>query len=168
MPGLGLRSAGSGRNREITGVSLLDPTHWDCAAPLTPHTALPPQARDLDVDNKPKPGESTRFALQKLTLEQTKARVAESLNRLTGTVTDYSNKKYWTPAQNELRRQVGYLRFDLNALVEAKGSGDAEADALVKSVEDLDFAFRKKSPEKAAKAVAAVAANAASVKAALL
>ena len=94
--------------------------------------------------------------------------MAESLNRLTGTVTDYSNKKYWTPAQNELRRQVGYLRFDLNALVEAKGSGDAEADALVKSVEDLDFAFRKKSPEKAAKAVAAVAANAASVKAALL
>ena len=120
------------------------------------------------MDNKPKPGESTRFALQKLTLAQTKARVTESLTRLATTVTDYSNKKYWTPAQNELRRQVGYLRFDLNALVEAKGSGDAEADALVKSVEELDFAFRKKSPEMAAKALAAVAANSAAVKAAFL
>jgi hypothetical protein len=94
--------------------------------------------------------------------------VAESLKRLTGTVAEYSSKKYWSPAQNELRRQIGYLRFDLSALVDAKGSGEAEADALIKSVEELDFAFRKKSPEMAAKAVAAVADNAAAVKAIFL
>jgi hypothetical protein len=164
VPGLGLCSACCGRNREITGVF----THFTALLTLALTLLSPTQARDLDVDNTPKPGESTRFALQKLTLEQTKARVAESLKRLTGTVAEYSSKKYWSPAQNELRRQIGYLRFDLSALVDAKGSGEAEADALIKSVEELDFAFRKKSPEMAAKAVAAVADNAAAVKAIFL
>ena len=135
---------------------------------LTRPRLPPPQARDLDVDNKPGLGAPTRFALQKLTVEETKARLSESLSRLTGSVAEYSAKKYWTKAANDLRTKVGYLRFDLDTLVAVKGSGSAEADALVKSVEDLDFAFRKKSPEKAAAALAAVTANAAAVKAALL
>ena len=61
------------------------------------------QARDLDIDAKPRSDQPTRFAFQKLTVEQTKARAGESLSRVVGNVADYSNKKYWTQAQNEVR-----------------------------------------------------------------
>ena len=61
------------------------------------------QARDLDIDAKPRSDQATRFAFQKLTVEQTKARAGESLTRVVGSVADYSNKKYWTQAQNEVR-----------------------------------------------------------------
>ena len=61
------------------------------------------QARDLDIDAKPRSDQATRFAFQKLTVEQTKARAGESLTRVLGNVADYSNKKYWTQAQNEVR-----------------------------------------------------------------
>jgi len=40
-------------------------------------------------------------------VEQTKARAGESLSRITGSVASYSNKKYWTQAQNEVRRRRG-------------------------------------------------------------
>jgi hypothetical protein len=38
-------------------------------------------------------------------VEQTKARAGESLSRINGSVADYANKKYWTQAQNEVRRR---------------------------------------------------------------
>ena len=37
-------------------------------------------------------------------------------------------------ARSQLRRQIGTLRFDLDNLVAAKGSGAAEVDALTKDV----------------------------------
>ncbi len=37
-------------------------------------------------------------------MEQTKARAGESLTRISGSVADYANKKYWTQAQNEVRQ----------------------------------------------------------------
>ncbi len=61
------------------------------------------QARDLDIDAKPRSDQPTRFAFQKLTVDQTKARAGESLSRVTGSVAEYSNKKYWTQARNEVR-----------------------------------------------------------------
>jgi hypothetical protein len=64
------------------------------------------QARDLDIDAKPRSDQATRFAFQKLTVEQTKARAGESLTRVVGSVADYSNKKYWTQAQNEVRNDT--------------------------------------------------------------
>ena len=56
----------------------------------------------------------------------------------------YVNKAYWTQARNELRRQVGTMRFDINNLVENKGSGKEDAKAFYKNVEKLDFAIRQK------------------------
>lgn len=75
----------------------------------SPHTARltrpPRQARDLDIDAKPRSGQATRFAFEKLTVDQTKARAGESLARI-DSVKSYADKKYWTQAKNELRRQV--------------------------------------------------------------
>ena len=68
----------------------------------------------------------------------------------------YVNKAYWTQARNELRRQVGTMRFDINNLVENKGSGKADAKKFYKNVEQLDFAIRQKDKAAAAAALAVV------------
>ena len=46
----------------------------------------------------------------------------------------------------QVRRQVGTLRYDMNNLVDVKGTATsrAEAKAFYKSIEALDFAIRKK------------------------
>lgn len=126
------------------------------------------EARDLDNDAKPRSGAATRFAFQKLAVAETQARAGESLARLESNVAPYVAKKYWTQASNELRRQIGTLRFDLENLVQAKGSGREEVDALVAAIEKLDFAIRKKNPDNALAGLDAVAATAAAVKVALL
>ena len=46
----------------------------------------------------------------------------------------YVDKAYWTQARNELRRQVGTMRYDINNLVELKGSGEADAKTFYKNV----------------------------------
>lgn len=71
----------------------------------------------------------------------------------------YVNKAYWTQARNELRRQVGTMRFDINNLVETKGSGKEDAKAFYKNVEKLDFAIRQKDKEAATAALAVVQAQ---------
>lgn len=113
------------------------------------------QARDLNISNSPRQEGASRFALQKLTTAQTATRAKESISRLDKDVAVYVDKAYWTQARNELRRQVGTLRYDINNLVEAKGSGAAEAKAFIKNVEKLDFAIRQKDSA-AAKASLAV------------
>lgn len=64
--------------------------------------------------------------------------------RINGDVGTYVEKKYWTQAANELRRQVGTLRFDINNLVNEKGANAAEAKAFYKKLENLDFSIRQK------------------------
>jgi photosystem II oxygen-evolving enhancer protein 3 len=60
------------------------------------------------------------------------------------------SKAYWTEAREELRRQVGTLRFDLNTLASAKGGkaekkqGLALSKGFIAAVEDLDLSLRKK------------------------
>ena len=68
----------------------------------------------------------------------------------------YVNKAYWTQARNELRRQVGTMRYDINNLVELKGSGEADAKTFYKNVEKLDFAIRQKDSAAAKAALAVV------------
>ena len=68
----------------------------------------------------------------------------------------YVDKAYWTQARNELRRQVGTMRYDINNLVELKGSGEADAKTFYKNVEKLDFAIRQKDQAAATTAIAAV------------
>ena len=102
------------------------------------------QARDLNINQSTRGDGASRFALQKLSTEQTAARAKEAAARLSGEVSEYVNKKYWTQAGNALRRAVYTLRFDVNNLVAEKG-GDADAAKdLFKTIESLDFAIRSK------------------------
>ena len=116
------------------------------------------QARDLNINESTKGDGASRFFLQKLSTEQTAARAKEATARLSGEVSEYVNKKYWTQAGNALRRAVYTLRFDVNNLVAEKG-GDADAAKdLFKTIESLDFAIRSKDLDTASP-LAAVAAS---------
>ena len=65
-----------------------------------------------------------------------------------------------TPAREELRRQLGNMRQDLNTLASMKETKDArkaakaETRVFIESAEKLDFAIRKKDLDAAQKAYA--------------
>jgi photosystem II oxygen-evolving enhancer protein 3 len=117
------------------------------------------EARDLNIAETTRQDGASRFAFQKLTTAQTAARAKESISRLDQDMATYVNKAYWTQARNELRRQVGTMRFDINNLVENKGSGKEDAKAFYKNVEKLDFAIRQKDKAAATAALAVVQAQ---------
>ncbi|KAG2485391.1 hypothetical protein HYH03_015877 [Edaphochlamys debaryana] len=89
-------------------------------------------------------------------LDSVKARAKESEARIDSALEPFIKKNYWTKAREELRLQVGTLRFDLNTLAEAKGTKAEKKAALelrksfIKAVEDLDFALREKDEASAA------------------
>ncbi|WP_289478860.1 photosystem II protein PsbQ, partial [Klebsiella pneumoniae] len=118
------------------------------------------EARDLDLPQAQRDG----FSQIRADLSAAKKRIAESEKRIDSVVGGYVSKAYWTEGRNELRRQVGTLRFDINAIAETlpkaakKEVLAAKADFLA-AVDELDFAMRKKSGDKAAKALAATQAR---------
>jgi len=118
------------------------------------------EARDLDLDQKPRSDGPSRFSFQKLTAKETAARAKESVARINKDVGEYVGKKYWTQASNELRRQVGTLRFDINNLVELKGADSKEAKAFYKKLEALDFSIRQKDQDAATALLADVQSTA--------
>jgi photosystem II oxygen-evolving enhancer protein 3 len=97
-----------------------------------------------------------------------KTRLGESVARLSN-VGDAINKKYWTEGREELRRQVGYMRFDLNTLAASKGGASAKGSALAakkdlfETIDKLDFAMRMKDQATAAKVFADVTAKATAI-----
>ena len=120
----------------------------------------PKQARDLNLNQSTRSENPSRFALQKLTTEQTTARAKEAASRLSGEVSDNVSKKYWTQARNALRRAMYTLRFDVNNLVAEKGGDAAAAKDLFKTIEALDFAIRSKDLDAATPLVADAASKA--------
>ena len=110
------------------------------------------EARDLDLPQSVRDG----FTQARASLDETKKRVKESEKRIDSAIAPSVDKAYWTEAREELRRQVGTLRFDLNALASAKAGKEDKKKALALSkdflaaVEDLDLALRKKDKASAA------------------
>ncbi|KAI8464498.1 MAG: oxygen evolving enhancer protein 3-domain-containing protein [Monoraphidium minutum] len=108
------------------------------------------EARDLDLPQNVREG----FTQARANLDETKGRVTESVKRIKSNVLPSVEKAYWTEAREELRRQVGTLRFDLNTLAGAKGKDGKKAALAARkdflaAVEDLDFALRSKNKDSA-------------------
>merc|ERR1712228_955406 len=102
------------------------------------------EARDLDLPQNVRDG----MTQARSSVADTKKRVVESSKRITS-VGDDVKVAYWTQAGNELRRQVGTLRFDLNTLAQAKPGNEKKAvqaarKKLFADVEVLDLAIREK------------------------
>lgn len=110
------------------------------------------EARDLDLPQAQRDGLSQARGDAALT----KKRISESVARINGKLGSDIEKKYWTEAREELRRQIGTLSFDINTLASSLGKADRkEVEGLKKTlkaeVTALDFAIRKKNKDVAVK-----------------
>jgi len=116
------------------------------------------EARDLDIDQRIRDGmtqsrESTDF---------TKKRIAESVKRISTEILPNIEKQYWWEAGEQLRRQAGTLRFDLNTLADAKAGQEkkvalAARKTLLTDIEKLDLAIKRKDETVAVKQFGVVA-----------
>jgi hypothetical protein len=108
------------------------------------------EARDETLTQNEREG----YTQDRADLKKTVARVMESKNRLDNKMEPLVSKSYWSKAGEELRSQIGYLRFDLNTLAFQKPKAEKKAifsltkDLLAK-VDKLDFAIRSKDRESA-------------------
>lgn len=103
------------------------------------------EARDLSLNQATRDGMSQPRA----SLEDTRARVAVSEGRLDKELEPFIQKQYWVLARQQLRLQIGTLRFDLNTLAETKPKEQKKKAQELKrqfiaKVEALDFALRSK------------------------
>jgi photosystem II oxygen-evolving enhancer protein 3 len=104
------------------------------------------EARDLSLTQAERDG----LVQARSSVDETKKRVKASEQRIDSSLEPFVSKAYWTEAREELRRQVGTLRFDLNTLASAKGGkaekkqGLALSKGFIAAVEDLDLSLRKK------------------------
>merc|ERR1712176_454598 len=103
------------------------------------------EARELDLPQNQRDGLS-QF---RESGDDTKKRLTESSKRIKTSVLEFINKNYWPSASNELRRQLGTMRFDLNNVAAAKeGPGQKEFLAakkkFISDIEKLDLAIVNK------------------------
>merc|ERR1719343_1464241 len=97
------------------------------------------EARELDLPQNQRDGLS-QF---RDSGDDTKKRLTESSKRIKTSVLEFINKNYWPSASNELRRQLGTMRFDLNNVAAAK-EGSAQTEFLaakkkfISDIEKLD------------------------------
>jgi len=131
------------------------------------------EARALENNTyNAKSSEAQRFALKKLDAAGTKARVAESGKRINEDVAPLIAKAFYPAAREEVRRQVGYLRFDLDNLIsQAPKDTRKEAKALklafIADLEDLDFQLRQKNGASSSEALERTKASFAAISAAI-
>ncbi|KAG1673012.1 hypothetical protein FOA52_005942 [Chlamydomonas sp. UWO 241] len=114
-------------------------------------------ARDLDLPQNERDG----ITQGRTDLEATKLHVKEAEKRIDTQLDKPVAKAYWTEAREELRRQVGTLRLDLNALAASKPKAERKAvlelnKSFLLAVEQFDFALRKKDGPAATAKLAAV------------
>jgi len=103
-------------------------------------------ARNVDIDNKIRNGTKAAAEDKDFTIK----RVQEGKKRLEGDVKTFVDKQFWYDAKQELRRQLGYMSVDMNTLI-ATSKDKKAATSLKKdfftSIDNLDFAIRKKDRE---------------------
>jgi len=155
-----------GRRKRAPGVRkwIGRPSHSSSSS-LPPSRPFPPstqngfdiiyEARDLDLP------QSTRDGLDQVrsSLAATKARIAEAERRVDGKLGGYVQKAYWTLAREELRGQLGTLRFDLNTVAsslskDGKTAATEAKNEFLAAADKLDFAIRQKNSDKANAALA--------------
>eukprot|EP00210_Caulerpa_lentillifera_P000533 g515.t1 len=113
------------------------------------------EARDLELPQNVRDG-IDQF---KGDLAGTKKRAASAIARLKTELPSKIEKSYWTQGREELRLELGTLRFDLNTIASslgdktAKKSARAANDNFFVTVEVLDGAMRSKDQAAAEKAL---------------
>ncbi|CAI5481937.1 unnamed protein product [Closterium sp. Yama58-4] len=130
----------------VTGVKIEGPPP---PAGGLPGTENSDQARDFEAPLR------ERFFIQIKTPEEALAR-AKDVVGVFDEVQGYITKKAWPYVRNELRSELGYLRYDLATVIASKAKAEkkalnAELKELITTLESLDYAARVKDQEAAQK-----------------
>ncbi|CAI5497809.1 unnamed protein product [Closterium sp. Naga37s-1] len=136
----------SGSAQAVTGVKIEGPPPLAGGLPGTENSD---QARDFEAPL------SERFYIQIKTPDEALARAKEVIG-VFPEVQGYISKKAWPYVRNELRSELGYLRYDLATVIASKAKAEkkalnAELKELVTTLESLDYAARVKDQEAAQK-----------------
>ncbi|KFM27479.1 Oxygen-evolving enhancer protein 3, chloroplastic [Auxenochlorella protothecoides] len=108
------------------------------------------EARDLNLTQAERDG----LTQARTDLGATRKRLQQSEKSIDKDLEQWIRKNYWTEAREQLRRQVGTLRFDVRAVAESlpkaeKKEAFAAGKQFLKQTEALDLALRKKDETKA-------------------
>ncbi|XP_010434201.1 PREDICTED: oxygen-evolving enhancer protein 3-1, chloroplastic [Camelina sativa] len=114
-----------------------------------PGTDNSDQARDFSLALK------NRFYLQPLPPTEAAARAKESAQDIIN-VKSLIEKKAWPYVQNDLRSKASYLRYDLNTIISSKPKDEKKplkelTKKLFDTIDNLDYAAKKKSSPQAEK-----------------
>lgn len=123
-----------------------------------PGTLNSDQARDGNL-----PYTKDRFYLQPLPPTEAAQRAKESAKEILN-VKQFIDKKAWPYVQNDLRLRAEYLRYDLKTVISAKPKDEKKSlqdltSKLFDSINNLDYAAKKKSSTEAEKYYAQTVAN---------
>ncbi|KAL0873677.1 hypothetical protein Bca101_023382 [Brassica carinata] len=150
---IGLVAAGLAGGSFVQAV-LADAVPIKIGPPPPPSGGLPgtdnsDQARDLKLALK------ERFYLQPLPPTEAVARAKESAKEIVN-VKSLIDKKAWPYVQNDLRSRASYLRYDLNTIISSKPKDEKKAlkeltGKLFETINNLDYAAKKKSTPDAEK-----------------
>ncbi|XP_038691257.1 oxygen-evolving enhancer protein 3-2, chloroplastic-like [Tripterygium wilfordii] len=114
-----------------------------------PGTLNSDEARDFDLPLK------ERFFIQALTPVGAAKRAKESAQDIVK-VKEFIDKRAWPYVMNDLRNKAGYLRYDLNTVINSKTKEEKQSlkdltGKLFQDIDDLDYAAKIKSSTKAEK-----------------
>uniref|UniRef100_A0A1J3D071 16 kDa subunit of oxygen evolving system of photosystem II n=1 Tax=Noccaea caerulescens TaxID=107243 RepID=A0A1J3D071_NOCCA len=150
---IGLVAAGLAGGSFVQAV-LADAVPIKIGPPPPPSGGLPgtdnsDQARDLKLALK------ERFYLQPLPPAEAAARAKESAKEIIN-VKSLIDKKAWPYVQNDLRLRASYLRYDLNTIISSKSKDEKKSlkeltGKLFDTINNLDYAAKKKSSADAEK-----------------
>ncbi|KAL1195169.1 Oxygen-evolving enhancer protein 3-1 [Cardamine amara subsp. amara] len=150
---IGLVAAGLAGGSFVQAV-LADAIPIKVGPPPPPSGGLPgtensDQARDFSLALK------ERFYLQALPPTEAAARAKESAKDIIN-VKPLIDKKAWPYVMNDLRSKASYLRFDLNTIIASKPKDEKKSlkeltGKLFDTIDNLDYAAKKKNPSQAEK-----------------
>lgn len=123
--------------------------------------------RSLDQARDDKEDQRLRFSYQnvnKLTLDDHKKRVRESLARLQSDIKPSVEAGRWSLVQQDLRHQMGTLRWDLDQLTasldkQSRKQAQKLQDDAMRALEDVDYWARRKDQKKLSDAYASAVSN---------
>merc|ERR1711988_710094 len=103
------------------------------------------EARELTLPTYRTSDDKARFALKRLSVDDTKERLTVALDRMTG-LKPFIETEYYLAGCSELRTEVGYLRFDLKTLADTKTGADKK-EAITVGKKIFEDGFRAQSWE---------------------
>uniref|UniRef100_A0A803NED1 16 kDa subunit of oxygen evolving system of photosystem II n=2 Tax=Chenopodium quinoa TaxID=63459 RepID=A0A803NED1_CHEQI len=159
---LGLVAAGLASGSFVKAV-LAEAKSIPVGPPPPPSGGLPGTLNSDQARDGTLPYTKDRFYLQPLPPTEAAQRAKESAKEILN-VKQFIEKKAWPAVQNDLRLRAEYLRYDLKTVISSKPKEEKKSlqdltSKLFDSINNLDYAAKKKSSTEAEKYYAQTVSN---------